>query len=455
MTENRIKVYISDNYFKAYVSVNFREGEIIEPEDILEAFKAKNVVYGIDMDVVAAICKLNEDVYDELVAEGQPHIHGINSEIIYTFSETPNAKPKLKEDGTVNFKILNLLQKVKAGDLLATKIPAVEGIDGMTVTGKCIHAKNAKDVKFSLGENVEISEDGLELLAACDGIYKIDNNKVSVCRYLEFNKGVGINTGNVLFDGDVVVIGNISDGFTIECDGNLSVDGLVEGAILKVSGDIAITKGVTGHKQSVITCGGNLFTGFIDNATVTVKGNLEAGEILNCIVYCDGEVIVKGKKGHIIGGEITAKYAINATTIGSRLGVITLINLGVDIESVQELKQLKIEIEDDYSIAKKLKTIVTILKIKELKGIITGVESKTLKQCYENLEQTNYRIKEKTIRYKELQDILIKAKSGQIKTETIYPDTLVKIGESSYFIDEAKLRSIIKKSGDEVIAIGF
>lgn len=455
MSNKIIIVYISDDYYKAYVSIKKLEFQEITSDDIFEELKSKHVEYGIDIEVVKAISNLDDNIIEELVAEGQPHIHGVNSEIIHHYKETQNAHPKLLDDGSVDFKSLSLLQKVYAGDILASKVPSTEGINGITVTGKVIHAKNGKDVNFSFGENVELSEDGLNLIASCDGIYKMENNKVSVQNYLEFPDGVGINTGNVFFEGDVTVNGNVSDDYIIECDGDLNINGLVEGARIKVKGDLTITKGISGHEISVVTCGGNFVTGFIDNATVTVHGNLEAGEILNSTIFCDGEVTVKGKKGHIIGGEITARYAINATTIGSRLGVITLINLGVDIDSIKEIKQLRVDIEKDKKIAKQLSTIEHTLRSKEYKNIITEGEKNNLEKCHQNLVQIKYMIKDKSDRLEELQDLLIKAKAGQIKTETIYADTLIKIGKSSYFIDEAVLHSIIKKSGDEIIAIGF
>lgn len=449
-----INVYISDDYYKAYITMLHKD-ERIEPEEVFKALEEKHIVYGVDTEVIAALCALDEDVIDELIAEGQPHIHGIDCEIIYHYESNPHATPTIREDGSVDYKALNLLPTVTEGDVLVTKIPATEGFDGITVTGKEIHARNGKDKRLSFGENVHLSEDGLVLTSTCIGVYKKQNEKVYIQKYMEFNQGVGVETGNVDFLGDILVTGNVASGYIIECEGNLTVNGLVEGAILNVKGDLTITKGISGHNECKVYCGGNFVVKYIDNAEITVKGDIEAGEILNCKVYCDGNVIVKGKKGHIIGGEITARYAIDATTIGSKLGVITLINLGVDIDSVKELKALKIFIAEEKEKIRRLKQFIAILDAKKKKGIITDNEKVTLIKCHDNLKQAEYLVKEKSSRLKTLRDILLKAQKGQIKTETIYPDTLVKIGRHSYFIDEAILRSIIRKSQDEIIAIGF
>lgn len=450
-----VNVFISDDYYKAFISVDFTDDAPVEVDDIIKLLTDGRVTYGTDIEVITAICAMKESVVNELVAEGQPHIHGINSEITLTYEDKKFPRPKVLEDGSVDFKHLNLLQKVKKGEILATKIPSTEGIHGMTVTGKEVRSRNGKDLKFSIGENVSISENGLRLYATCDGIYKCKNHKISVLNYLEFPDGVGVQTGNIDFKGDIFITGNVINGYKIDCDGNLTITGLIEGTDLNVTGDITITKGISGRCESTVICGGNFISKYIDNADIRVKGNLETGEILNSKVMCDGEVIVKGKKGHIIGGEITAKYAINATTIGSKLGVITLINLGVDIDSIEELKELKSFISNEMETERKLKQFINILEGKVKKEMITSDEKENLERCYDSLEQIQFVIKEKTARLKTLREVLLKAQQGQVKTETIYPDTLVRIGRQSYFVDEAVLRSIIKRSHDDIVAIGF
>jgi len=448
-----VQVHISDDYYKAYIDIKVDDTPL-ELEDVIKALKDRNIQFGTDLEVINALIAMNENIYEELIAEGQPHIHGVDAQILMAY-DSHESHPELKEDGTVDFKNMDFLQKVMEGEVLATKIPASEGLDGITVTGKTIHAKNGKDIQIKCGENIILSEDGLTASAACDGVYKPEGDKLVVKNYLELKDGVGVETGNIAFKGDIFVKGNVISGYAIECDGNLTIDGIVEDAKITVTGDLTVSKGIAGHKGSIVICGGNLVAKFIDNADVKVKGTLEVDEILNSKILCDGEVLVQGKKGHIVGGEITARYAIKATTIGSKLGVITLINLGVDIESVEELKELKAIIAKEKETEVKLKRLIEVLSLKKTKGIITPEEEESLDRCSTGIKQTQLIIKEKEARIKELHQLFLKAKSGSIKTETIYPDTMVRIGKSSYFIDEAVLRSIIKKSNDEIVAIGF
>lgn len=108
----------------------------------------------------------------------------------------------------------------------------------------------------------------------------------------------------------------------------------------------------------------DLMAKFIENATIYVKGKIETGEIVNSSVLCDDQIIVKGKKGLIIGGEITSKYMVEANRIGSKLGVITSINLGVDMNTIKELKELKVTIQELSIVRDKLKMIIPVLMTK-------------------------------------------------------------------------------------------
>ncbi len=55
----------------------------------------------------------------------------------------------------------------------------------------------------------------------------------------------------------------------------------------------------------------------------------------------------------------------------------------------------------------------------------------------------------------ELIELLSKAKKGQVKVNTLYPDSVVKIGDSRYVAEMILIDCIIRRSNNEVIAEGF
>lgn len=450
-----ITIDIADDYYSAYLTIDlYEESADLSYVDLLATLKAGNVVYGLNEELVKEICDKNKSVYKVLIAEGVHHEHGKNAELKYHVEIGSKPKPEINEDGTVNFKEMHFLNTVKPGEVLVQKILATKGVDGITVSGKEIKSKDGKDIKIKRGENTVLLDDETILSAEVEGVVKIINGRVTVMRSIDLRQ-VGPETGNIYFNGDVHVKEHVLDGYTVTCDGDLVVDGVVEGATLKVKGDLVVGKGILGHENSDIVVDGNLLSKFIENANVYVKGDITTGEIINSSVLCDSRIMVKGKKGLIIGGEITSKYLIEANRIGSKLGVITSINLGVDASAINELKHLKELVQNLKIVEEKLEDLIANMKLKIEENPDDDSYRALIKQYKDSLLSTRLDLDDKTKRLDTLTDALKKVRQGKVKINIIYPDTVVKIGNSSYFIDHALKDCIISRSKDKVVAMGF
>lgn len=447
-------IKVSDDYYTAFLTL-----ETVRSEDhanleaaIANELRRLNIVYGIDSERIAEIISANKSIHDTVIATGDRHINGADAYITHMVSFEGTLKPIVKEDGSVDFKNLLQVSAVNAGDTLAVKTPAKPGSDGMTVTGKPIKHRPGKDIQWRYGENVIVSEDQLSLLAQKSGIAKLINGRITVSQVIEVDE-VGPVTGNIYFGGDIHVKGNVLNGYTIHCDGDLTIDGVVEGCIIKTKGHLAVSKGILGHDTSDIVVGGNLTTKFIENASVYVKGEIETGEIVNSRVLCDSKITVKGKKGLIIGGDITSKNMIEANRIGSKLGVITNINLGVDASVIQELKTLKEVVQELKILSSRLSTRIPVLRANALMQPEVGVHEDVLKQYEESLLSTQIDLEDKQARLDYLMDALRHVKKGQVKINSIYPDTMIRIGNAKYFVDKALSACIISMEDDRVVAI--
>lgn len=454
LNQNPFIIKLSDDYYTAFISL-----EALGLEDtsnlesaIADELRRLNIIYGIDSDKIAEIVSVNKSVTDCVIASGDRHINGTDAYITHVVSFEGTLKPIVKEDGTVDFKSLLQVSAVQAGDTLAVKTPAKPGSDGVTITGKAIKHRPGKDLQWRYGENVTVREDQLSLIAQKSGIAKLINGRITVSQVIEVDE-VGPVTGNIYFGGDIHVKGNVLNGYTIHCDGDLTIDGVVEGCIIKTKGHLAVSKGILGHDTSDIVVGGNLTTKFIENASVYVKGEIETGEIVNSKVLCDSKITVKGKKGLIIGGDITSKNMIEANRIGSKLGVITNINLGVDASVIQELKTLKEVVQELKILSSRLSARIPVLKANTLLQPEVGVHEDVLKQYEDSLLSTQIDLEEKQARLDQLLNALKHVKDGHLKINSIYPDTMVRIGNAKYFVDKALSACIISMADDEVVAI--
>ncbi len=448
-----ISIKISDDYYKAFISIEFLQPDVvIKPEEIIKLLKDKNVVFGLKFNVIEAICKNQNSIFNELIAEGVPHENGIDASIEFIYGKGQHAKPQLLEDGRVDFKNLGYVEVIKENEVLALKTPATKAKNGTTVTGKVIRGKDGKDVAFKIGKNVEITPDGLSVIAKCDGSIVNENDKLSVIKVLEIKTDVGVETGNIKFHGQVIVNGNVTAGYEIDCEGDLAINGVVEGANVKATGDVVISRGIQGHDNANIFCGGNLTSNFINSCELICKGNIETGAIMNSVVKCDGQISVKGKKGLIVGGEIFCKSDIEAHVIGSELGVVTAFKLGVDVELIEELKALSSEVKALIEMHSKLDKSLKLLKGKIDQNPEDERSLFMYKKYSTNFVEMDTQLNDKRQRLKMLNELVNNIKGAKLTARMIYPGTRVKIGSTSYYVKHEMTHTSILKDKGEIVA---
>ncbi len=298
---------------------------------------------------------MSEKTYctDLIVAKGALPTAGQDGKIIYNFDTNNQARPELKEDGSVDFFKLNTLHHCSKGQVLAQIVPGKKGQNGYDVLGTVLLAREVKKAKFDHGRNIEISEDGLQLKSLVDGNVTCVNGAVFVTDVYEV-ENVDTATGNIEYPGNVKVKGNVCENFAVKCDGDVFVDGVVEGATIEAKGNIIIARGMHGQNKGKLVAGGNVISKFISAADVTAGGYIESEQILNSNVQAGTEVNAEAGKGLITGGKIIAKKAVNVKNAGSNMGSTTIIEVGCD----QELKKKSMKLQKDA--AEKSKIVMQV-----------------------------------------------------------------------------------------------
>ncbi len=345
-----ITVDITDFDMKAYIVVRppGQGGADLSYEIIENILKNNGVVHGLKEDIIYNF--IDRPAYNEsvLVAEGTKPQDGADARIIYNF-ELETGKVQLKEkNGRVDFKEQNIVQNVVEGQALARKLPAEEGENGRSVTGKLLPAKNGKDVTLGIGKNVKLSEDGMTAQAAINGQVVIANEKLNVEPVYVVPGNVNLKTGgNVIFLGTVFVKGSVEDGFKVKAAGNIEVMGNVGKCDLDAEGDIIIHQGMNGRGGGTIRAGRSVWAKFIENSTVECgKMVVVSDGIINSTVNADERVIVQGKRATIVGGRLRASEEIHAKNIGSVAGAETTVEVGYDPKSIEKIQILEAEIKE-------------------------------------------------------------------------------------------------------------
>lgn len=343
-TDN-VEVVISEDEMKAYIYIPNSEKTEITKKFLMDKLAANGVIYGIYEEMIDDIVENDIRGADVQVAEGKEKIDGTDGYIIYNFEPNPVRKPTLLEDGSVDYKNLGIIQNVDEGQVLAECILPEEEEDGMTVKGKKMPAYKGKREVLRKGKNVKFSEDGLSLISEIDGNVEMINGLVSVSNVRTISGDVCNATGNIYYKGDIWILGNVISGFSVEAVGSITIEGFVEAAYIKAGGDVLIKKGIQGAQKGKIVSNADVSCKFIEMAEVVAKGSIYTNAVINSQMESDHDIIVKGKKGYIIGGYTRALNRMEVTGLGNKWEAPTIIEIGFTDKKNQKLIDLAKKVE--------------------------------------------------------------------------------------------------------------
>jgi uncharacterized protein (DUF342 family) len=246
-----------------------------------------------------------------------PPIPGEDGRIVPLYGSSGPSGPKLRQDGTADFREVEGVTQVKTGTALARLQPPGPGIPGRDAEGKPLPAPAGKPAQLTAGPGTRLSEDGQSLLAACDGMVAAKNGVICVFAVLELDKGVDFRTGNIRFDGDVRVKGNVAEGFRIEAGGDIRIEGDAEGAVLvSCRGNIQVTGGFFGQGKGSIQAKGEVKVAFARQAEIKC-GKLSVEKALqDCQVVSHGLNATK-KDSRIFGGKILCYGSARLAHVGA------------------------------------------------------------------------------------------------------------------------------------------
>lgn len=453
LEDGSVIIELSGDNMEAFVTVKSPRGggRAMTTQDIEKGLQEKNVVFGvIDKIKEVAIKNINKKL---LVARGLKPVDGVDAYIEFKKqTEGKVGKPKELLNGNVDFYNLNLIQNVEPGEVLAVKKKAKPGTPGRKVTGEPIPAKPGKDIQLIPGQNVELRDDNCTAVATKSGHVLRDGNKISVSSVYVIDGDVGFNTGNIEFNGSVIVKGSVNEGFKVIADGEVEVMNIIADGIVECTGSIKVKNGIVGRNRTHIKAGGDVLTKFIENSSVESGGNVIVGEaIMHSHVFAKKSVTVGGK-GVIVGGQIRAGEEITCKIAGSSLGTATELEAGTSPELRQEYATLQIqkkEKEAELDKAEKAHKLLSGLlqsqgKLSDKQQTILDKVSETLVKLIEDRDNLNTALIEVASKIEQ-------SENGKINVQgTLYPGVKAMIGSSMMFIRDRYSFVTLNKAGVDI-----
>lgn len=361
---NYINIYISDDNMNGDIFLAVPpEPDFYVADEVIEYVKDHKIVEGINRDVIEEA--INTSHYCEFIpfAQGKPATEAGDGFFEFMFNTNPSKKPKLKEDGSVDYYNLNLVEVVEKDTVIAVYHEKRDGIDGYNLQGTVIKAKQGRDLPPLRGSGFYVSDDGKKYYAEQDGKVELSMGRLIVTGMYTVSGSVDLSTGNIDFRGDLYITGNVIREMTVKATGNITIDGLVEAAHIEAGKGILIKGGILGGGKAVIKAGDNIYAMFIENSYVQSNNCVQADSIVNSNVTAYSDINVFGKTSCIIGGIIKANRYIKTKVIGSDKGIKTSLEVGVSNQCRMERKTCRDRIEYlEESISKMERVMASLAK---------------------------------------------------------------------------------------------
>ncbi len=341
----QLSIHIQDDEMKASMTVTGAYGgQPLRGPAIITALTENRILKGIQKESLKTLLLKSKDLasgetYSEVIAIGREAIPGQD-----TLFEAlvPNVKerilqPQETDDGHVDMRNLGEVISVKKNTPLMKRIPATQGVNGKTITGKIVIATPGNDSPFQLYSGSSLSPNDPELLISdIDGTPLIHKAGVGIDNLLTL-KSVNATTGHVSFEGSIFVQEDIESGMKVTATGSITVGGFIENAEVTAKHDITVMNGIIGrpvHDDDNLTCvlkaEGSITSKLAQNAYLMAHNDIHITLHANhCLVESLGSICVLDKterNGTISGGSLTANGSIKTANLGIEGGAYTKVH---------------------------------------------------------------------------------------------------------------------------------
>ena len=429
------------------------KGARLSTSELKNLIEQNGVKYGIIEKNIEIALKARLYCMDILVAKAKLPVNGSDAEIVYSFNAEKTLKPTMSEDGSVDFHKLDMIESVKEGQLLATLIPIDYGEPGKDVYGNMIRPKKVRNKRLRHGKNIHLSDDKLQMYSDVSGNVTLVNDMVFVTDTYTIEGDVVPSTGDIDYDGEVEVKGNVITGYTVKATGDITVNGAVEGAMLISEGKIVLKRGMQGMGKGVMEAKGDVISNFIESATVKSGGAIYTDAIMHSNISANGDVIVNGKRGLIAGGSVKTTTKIETKVAGSTMGTQTELEVGFDTTLGERYRNIEKHIDqmtdEKDSIVKNLKILQ---KRMQTKGKLEPEKMKLIKEGTERIKVIDQTIEEETEAYERIDEEMQRTSDGgKVRVENIaYPGVKIVISNISTFVHTETHRCTFIREGADI-----
>jgi uncharacterized protein (DUF342 family) len=320
-----LRVVTSDDLFDAFVVADSPfDGDLADLDTFL---RAQGLAGPRDDEGIARFLRERPVAMAVRVVCGRRPTTGFDARIEYAFASLAPAAAHSngeaeREPFAIDHRETHALERCSTGDVLARKVAGCDAIDGVDAYGRIVPAERAKEVKLAAGSNASLSEDGASIVANIDGVPSRDASGRVLVQPSVTVKNVDFKSGNIHFDGSVIIEGDVLQGFCVEASGDVHVKGSVEHATIRAGGSIHVGGGVRRH--SMLRAARDVDVRFADSEChLEARGWVwVAQNAIQCELVGDEGVAVGGQ---LVSGRALSWNVVEAGILGCPHGLQTVV----------------------------------------------------------------------------------------------------------------------------------
>ena len=422
---------------------------------LLENAGVKRETDGLLVDELCSQLKRGSEPGWYVAARGREPVHGKDGRLLFEGTDPPSA---LRDDGSIDFKVINLVKTVEANSHFATLSMPTAGESGYTLSDEELPAESGQPLKVDAKANVRIDEGEngeIHYYSETEGVIQYQNGQLAIDPLYQVKGNVDFSTGNIDVDCCLTVAGNVCSDFTVKSTKDTVVNGILEpGSKIVVEGDLQVKGGIIGENTEVLVLG-NLQAEYVQDAKVVVKGDILINQYaFSAVIRSVGRIQVgpgTGERGgSIVGGIMCSSSRIEAGTTGSPSNVLTTIMVEPAPHKLAKLKEMKQRIaEYETNITKIMRTLnLEAVKPDLVKQLLQEANPKQRELYVKILNQLNLLVKQQQVLLEDknqLRDLLWKDvdKMSVLVNKVFYSNTKVRIARKEVFGRQDKGRTTI------------
>lgn len=250
-------------------------------EDILQQLHALGVTFGIDEETIDQAVERQESC-ELVIAKGIPPVQGEDGYVeFYIQYEVADTKPKVLEDGTVDFREIREIPVVEEGETIGILHPPKEGKQGTSIENKPIEPNTVSEAVVT-GKGIQIENQSI--IASEAGTIRVYNRapkyQIDIIEKLVHSGDVDLKSGNLSFTGDIEITGNVEETMTVEANERVLIMQSVHGGTVEAGTELVVNRNIIRSKLTV---------GKVDDKELVLKE--KTGELLNSIKEFERSVL--------------------------------------------------------------------------------------------------------------------------------------------------------------------